>query len=69
VLQLRRLDRLTEAWTANDNCATTPPAPTPGSHWQTFSYNAVGGTGTTTTATYNDGCTTGCVPPVPSPTP
>ncbi|MFE7854099.1 polymorphic toxin-type HINT domain-containing protein [Streptomyces sp. NPDC057403] len=72
------LDRLTDAWTANDNCAANPPTAstlttTPGSYWQSFSYDAIGnrhqsvdhaigGSGTTTTTTYTDGCTTNCTP-------
>ncbi|MEU0860494.1 RHS repeat-associated core domain-containing protein [Streptomyces griseofuscus] len=70
------LDRLTDAWTANDNCAANPPTTstlttTPGSYWQTFNYDAIGNrhqsidhaigsTGTTTTTTYNDSCTKNC---------
>ncbi|MYU04264.1 type IV secretion protein Rhs [Streptomyces sp. SID8366] len=69
------LDRLTDAWTANDNCAANPPTTStlttaPGSYWQTFNYDAIGNrhqsidhaigsTGTTTT-TYNDSCTSSC---------
>ncbi|MEU6070210.1 polymorphic toxin-type HINT domain-containing protein [Streptomyces sp. NPDC047082] len=72
------LDRLTDAWTANDNCAANPPTgstltTTPGSYWQSFSYDAIGnrhqsvdhaigGSGTTHTTTYTDGCTTNCTP-------
>ncbi|MFF3918956.1 polymorphic toxin-type HINT domain-containing protein [Streptomyces sp. NPDC001852] len=70
------LDRLTDAWTAKDNCAANPPtsstlSTTAGSYWQSFSYDAIGnrkqsvdhaigGSGTTSTTTYTDGCTTGC---------
>ncbi|MEU5797333.1 RHS repeat-associated core domain-containing protein [Streptomyces sp. NPDC047813] len=70
------LDRLTDAWTANDNCAANPPTTgtlttTPGSYWQTFNYDAIGNrhqsiehaigsTGTTSTTTYNDSCTKDC---------
>ncbi|MFB8177644.1 polymorphic toxin-type HINT domain-containing protein [Streptomyces sp. NPDC055966] len=70
------LDRLTDAWTANDNCTANPPTTstlttTPGSYWQTFSYDAVGNrkqsidhaigsSGTTATTTYTDGCTANC---------
>ncbi|MFD5798576.1 polymorphic toxin-type HINT domain-containing protein [Streptomyces diastatochromogenes] len=72
------LDRLTDAWTANDNCAANPPTSstvtsTPGSYWQSFSYDAIGNrhqsvdhaigsSGTTSTTTYTDGCTTNCTP-------
>ncbi|MCZ0986318.1 polymorphic toxin-type HINT domain-containing protein [Streptomyces diastatochromogenes] len=72
------LDRLTDAWTANDNCAANPPTSgtvtsTPGSYWQSFSYDAIGNrhqsidhaigsSGTSTTTTYTDGCTTNCTP-------
>ncbi|MFC9932300.1 polymorphic toxin-type HINT domain-containing protein [Streptomyces sp. NPDC127190] len=70
------LDRLTDAWTANDNCAARPPttstlATTAGSYWQSYSYDAIGNrhqtvdhaigsSGTTVTTTYTDGCTTNC---------
>ncbi|WP_159046453.1 RHS repeat-associated core domain-containing protein [Streptomyces sp. MMG1121] len=70
------LDRLTDAWTANDNCAANPPTAgtvtsTAGSYWQSYSYNAIGNrhqvvdhaigsAGTTITTTYNDGCTANC---------
>ncbi|MFI7401668.1 polymorphic toxin-type HINT domain-containing protein [Streptomyces sp. NPDC049541] len=70
------LDRLTDAWTANDNCAANPPtstslAKTAGAYWQSFSYDAIGnrhqsvdhaigGSGATATTTYTDGCTAGC---------
>ncbi len=69
------LDRLTDAWTAN-NCNVNPPTTstlttTPGSYWQSFTYDAIGNrrqsidhgigsAGTTVTTTYNDGCTTSC---------
>ncbi|WP_339132479.1 RHS repeat-associated core domain-containing protein [Streptomyces sp. f51] len=70
------LDRLTDAWTGKDNCAASPPTSgtlttTPGSYWQSFGYDAIGnrhqsvdhaigGSGSTVTTTYADGCTTGC---------
>ncbi|WP_405825925.1 hypothetical protein OG241_49995 [Streptomyces sp. NBC_01390] len=70
------LDRLTDAWTAKDNCVANPPtssslSTTAGSYWQSFGYDAVGDrtqsvehavgqSGTTSTTTYADGCTTGC---------
>jgi len=70
------LDRLTDAWTANDNCAANPPTSSTlttavGSYWQSFGYDpigdrkqsvdhALGSNGTTATTTYTDGCTTGC---------
>ncbi|MGW5256488.1 RHS repeat domain-containing protein [Streptomyces sp. NPDC004012] len=70
------LDRLTDAWTANDNCAANPPTAgtlttTPGSYWQSFNYDAIGNrhqsidhaigtSGTTATTTYVNGCTTNC---------
>ncbi|MFF3447788.1 RHS repeat-associated core domain-containing protein [Streptomyces sp. NPDC002667] len=70
------LDRLTDAWTANDKCAANPPTTstlttTPGSYWQSFSYDAIGnrrqsidhaiGTaGTTSTTSYSHGCSAGC---------
>ncbi|MFF9601688.1 polymorphic toxin-type HINT domain-containing protein [Streptomyces sp. NPDC014684] len=70
------LNRLTDAWTANDNCASSPPTSTtltstPGSYWQSFGYDAIGnrqqsvdhaigGSGKTTTTSYTDGCTSGC---------
>ncbi|MGW0878331.1 RHS repeat-associated core domain-containing protein [Streptomyces sp. NPDC002671] len=70
------LNRLTDAWTANDNCAANPPTTstlttTPGSYWQSFGYDAIGNrkqsvdhaigsSGTTSTTGYTDGCTTGC---------
>ncbi|MFF3447583.1 polymorphic toxin-type HINT domain-containing protein [Streptomyces sp. NPDC002667] len=70
------LARLTDAWTGKDNCAANPPTSgtlttTPGSYWQSFSYDAIGnrhqsvdhaigGSGSTVTTTYADGCTTGC---------
>ncbi|MFI9649436.1 RHS repeat domain-containing protein [Streptomyces sp. NPDC052040] len=70
------LARLTDAWTGNDNCAANPPtsgtvSSTAGSYWQSFSYDAVGnrkqsvdhavgGSGTTSTTVYADGCTSGC---------
>ncbi|MGW1163416.1 RHS repeat domain-containing protein [Streptomyces sp. NPDC002519] len=70
------LDRLTDAWTANDNCAASPPTSgtvtsTAGSYWQSFSYDAIGnrqqsvdhatgGSGSTVTTTYTDGCTANC---------
>lgn len=69
------LDRLTDAWTAN-NCNVNPPTSstlttTPGSYWQTFNYDAIGNrhqsidhaigtTGSTVTTTYADGCTANC---------
>ncbi|MET7727889.1 polymorphic toxin-type HINT domain-containing protein [Streptomyces mirabilis] len=69
------LDRLTDAWTAN-NCTVNPPTAgtlttTPGSYWQSFSYDAVGNrqqsvdhaigsSGTTATTTYTNGCTANC---------
>jgi hypothetical protein len=70
------LNRLTDAWTAKDDCAANPPmsstlSTTAGSYWQSFSYDAIGdrkqsvdhaigGSGTTSTTTCADGCTTGC---------
>ncbi|QHA07908.1 type IV secretion protein Rhs [Streptomyces broussonetiae] len=70
------LNRLTDAWTAKDNCAANPPtsgtlSTTAGSYWQSFSYDAIGNrkqsvdhaigsSGTTVTTGYTDGCTTGC---------
>lgn len=70
------LDRLTDAWTANDDCSANPPTvgtltTTPGSYWQSFSYDAIGnrhqsvdhaigGSGTTATTTYTNGCTANC---------
>ncbi|MER5431345.1 polymorphic toxin-type HINT domain-containing protein [Streptomyces sp. NPDC002588] len=70
------LDRLTDAWTANDNCAANPPTAatlttTAGSYWQTFNYDAIGdrhqsidhaigNSGTTATTTYANGCTANC---------
>ncbi|SEE25912.1 polymorphic toxin-type HINT domain-containing protein [Streptomyces sp. Ag109_O5-10] len=70
------LARLTDAWTANDNCTAKPPTSTtlttaPGSYWQTFSYDAIGNrhqsidhaigtTSSTVTTTYTDGCTANC---------
>ncbi|MFK4122915.1 RHS repeat-associated core domain-containing protein [Streptomyces longwoodensis] len=70
------LDRLTDAWTATDNCKANPPttstlATTAGSYWQSFSYDAIGNrhqsvdhaigvSGTTATTTYTDGCTANC---------
>ncbi|MFE9880711.1 polymorphic toxin type 43 domain-containing protein [Streptomyces sp. NPDC005784] len=70
------LDRLTDAWTGKDNCAANPPTAgtlttTPGSYWQSFSYDAignrhqsvdhaVGSSGTTVTTTYANGCTANC---------
>ncbi|MGW7418610.1 polymorphic toxin-type HINT domain-containing protein [Streptomyces sp. NPDC054813] len=70
------LDRLTDAWTANDNCTANPPTgttltTTPGSYWQSFGYDAIGnrhqsvdhaigGSGTTATTTYGHGCTANC---------
>ncbi|MFJ8141202.1 polymorphic toxin-type HINT domain-containing protein [Streptomyces sp. NPDC096013] len=70
------LDRLTDAWTANDNCNARPPTSstvtsTPGSYWQSFGYYAIGnrrqtidhaiGTGgSTATTAYTDGCTANC---------
>ncbi|MFC9630710.1 RHS repeat-associated core domain-containing protein [Streptomyces mirabilis] len=69
------LDRLTDAWTGN-NCTVNPPTAgtlttTPGSYWQSFSYDAIGNrhqsvdhaigsSGTTATTTYNNGCTANC---------
>ncbi|ANP52026.1 RHS repeat-associated protein [Streptomyces griseochromogenes] len=70
------LDRLTDAWTANDNCAANQPTTgtlttTAGSYWQSFSYDAIGNrkqtvdhaigsSGTTATTTYTNGCTAQC---------
>ncbi|WP_158712634.1 MULTISPECIES: polymorphic toxin-type HINT domain-containing protein [Streptomyces] len=70
------LDRLTDAWTANDNCAASPPTTgtvttTAGSYWQSFSYDAIGNrkqsvdhaigtSGTTSTTSYAYGCKTNC---------
>ncbi|MEU6275237.1 polymorphic toxin-type HINT domain-containing protein [Streptomyces populi] len=70
------LARLTDAWTAKDNCAANPPTSatlttTPGSYWQSFSYDtignrrqsvdhAIGNSGTTATTTYTNGCTANC---------
>ncbi|MFJ5029498.1 RHS repeat domain-containing protein [Streptomyces sp. NPDC088560] len=69
------LDRLTDAWTANDNCAASPPTSstlttTAGSYWQSFSYDAIGdrkqsidhavGSSGTTATTYTNGCSTAC---------
>ncbi|TKA02945.1 RHS repeat-associated core domain-containing protein [Actinacidiphila oryziradicis] len=70
------LDRLSAAWTANDNCAANPPTSstlttTAGSYWQSFSYDAIGdreqsidhaigSSGTTVTTGYTNGCTTNC---------
>ncbi|MET7684320.1 polymorphic toxin-type HINT domain-containing protein [Streptomyces sp. NPDC005423] len=70
------LDRLTDAWTANDSCAANPPTSNtltagPGSYWQSFSYDAIGdrrqsvdhaigSSGTTATTTYVNGCTANC---------
>ncbi|MGW7612945.1 polymorphic toxin-type HINT domain-containing protein [Streptomyces sp. NPDC054766] len=70
------LDRLTDAWTGKDNCAANPPTAgtlttTPGSYWQSFSYDAIGNrhqsvdhaigsSGTTVTTTYANGCTANC---------
>ncbi|MEU6407051.1 polymorphic toxin-type HINT domain-containing protein [Streptomyces sp. NPDC046985] len=70
------LDRLTDAWTANDNCSANPPTAgtlttTAGSYWQSFDYDAigdrhqsvdhaVGGSGTNVTTTYANGCTANC---------
>ncbi|MFF8597152.1 polymorphic toxin-type HINT domain-containing protein [Streptomyces sp. NPDC015220] len=70
------LDRLADAWTANDNCAANPPTSsslttTAGSYWQTFSYDAIGNrhqsidhaigtTGATSITTYTNGCTANC---------
>ncbi|MFI8348508.1 polymorphic toxin-type HINT domain-containing protein [Streptomyces sp. NPDC085596] len=72
------LDRLTDAWTANDSCNANPPTSStlttaPGSYWQSFSYDAIGNrhqsvdhaigtTGTTSTTNYADGCTVNCNP-------
>ncbi|MEW2118956.1 polymorphic toxin-type HINT domain-containing protein [Streptomyces sp. NPDC005474] len=72
------LDRLTDAWTANDNCSANPPTAgtlttTAGSYWQSFSYDAIGNrrqsvdhaigsSGTTVTTTYANGCTANCNP-------
>ncbi|MFD8928887.1 polymorphic toxin-type HINT domain-containing protein [Streptomyces mirabilis] len=69
------LDRLTDAWTAN-NCTVNPPTvstltTTAGSYWQSFSYDAVGdrqqsvdhavgSSGTNVTTTYANGCTASC---------
>ncbi|QKW25051.1 type IV secretion protein Rhs [Streptomyces seoulensis] len=70
------LDRLTDAWTAKDNCAVNPPTASTvtsmaGSYWQSYTYDAIGNrhqvvdhaigsTGTTITTTYTDGCITNC---------
>ncbi|MCF1512363.1 polymorphic toxin-type HINT domain-containing protein [Streptomyces glomeratus] len=67
------LDRLTDAWTANDNCTVNPPtsstlATTPGSYWQSFTYDAVGNRrqstdhaiGSSGTTTYINGCASNC---------
>ncbi|WP_405883058.1 polymorphic toxin-type HINT domain-containing protein [Streptomyces sp. NBC_01136] len=70
------LDRLTDAWTAKDNCSANPPTAgtlttTPGSYWQSFNYDAIGNrhqsidhaigsSGTTLTTTYANGCTANC---------
>ncbi|MFF7384815.1 polymorphic toxin-type HINT domain-containing protein [Streptomyces griseoluteus] len=72
------LDRLTDAWTANDSCNANPPTSStlttaPGSYWQSFSYDAIGNrhqsvdhaigtTGSTSTTNYADGCTATCNP-------
>jgi RHS repeat-associated protein len=69
------LDRLTDAWTAT-NCTVNPPTAgtlttTPGSYWQSFSYDAIGNrhqsidhaigsSGTNVTTTYANGCTANC---------
>ncbi|MFY4718515.1 RHS repeat domain-containing protein [Streptomyces sp. LaBMicrA B280] len=70
------LNRLTDAWTAKDDCAANPPttgtlSTTAGSYWQSFSYDdignrkqsvdhAIGSSGTTSTTDYTDGCTKDC---------
>ncbi|MFE4623439.1 RHS repeat-associated core domain-containing protein [Streptomyces mirabilis] len=69
------LDRLTDAWTGN-NCTVNPPTAgtlttTPGSYWQSFSYDAIGNrqqsvdhaigsSGTNVTTNYTNGCTANC---------
>ncbi|MGW1761022.1 RHS repeat domain-containing protein [Streptomyces mirabilis] len=69
------LDRLTDAWTGN-NCTVNPPTAgtlttTPGSYWQSFSYDAIGNrrqsvdhaigsSGTNVTTGYTNGCTANC---------
>ncbi|MFJ3804587.1 RHS repeat-associated core domain-containing protein [Streptomyces sp. NPDC090088] len=69
------LDRLTDAWTAN-NCSVNPPTSstlttTAGSYWQTFNYDAIGNrhqsidhaigtTASSVTTTYADGCIANC---------
>ncbi|MFI1002672.1 polymorphic toxin-type HINT domain-containing protein [Streptomyces galbus] len=70
------LDRLTDAWTANDGCAASPPTTgtvttTAGSYWQSFGYDAIGNrkqsvdhaigtSGTTATTGYAYGCKANC---------